>query len=353
MNQRVLDSSEGPSAPSSHSKVEWPLLPWPRGPLSATVISALQREPGTLGATPPVGLVDALSDDDFSLALYLCYELHYRGATNAYWEWDPELLTFRAELEGVFEDRLRDEVRHDGFIDERDVVQALEQLIGSSLGPSLSAYLLEEGTLDQLREFCVHRSAYQLKEADPHTFGIPRLTGEAKAAMVEIQFDEYGSGDASRMHATLFGNTLTALGLDRSYGSYVEVLPGTTLATVNLVSMFALHRRWLPALVGHLAVFEMTSVEPMGRYSRALERFGVAPEGRHFYDVHVNVDARHAQIARDRLVAGLIEAQPHVGAELIFGAAAVLMLEQRFSDHLLEAWSNSRSSLVPWELKVS
>jgi hypothetical protein len=126
----------------------------------------------------------------------------------------------------------------------------------------------------------------------------------------------------------------------------VEVLPGVTLATVNLVSMFALHRRWRAALVGHLAVFEMTSVEPMARYSSALARFGIGPEGRRFYDVHVTADERHAAIARDRMVAGLIRAEPELSADLLFGAAAVLMLEQRFASHLLDAWANSRSSLV-------
>jgi hypothetical protein len=174
------------------------------------------------------------------------------------------------------------------------------------------------------------------------------MSGEAKAALVEIQYDEYGSGRASRMHATLFADTLRALGLDPSYGSYVEVLPAVTLATVNLVSMFALHRRWRAALIGHLALFEMTSVLPMGRYSRALARFGVGPEGRRFYDVHVEADGRHAVIARDRLVAGLVTAEPYLGEDVLFGAAAIVMLEQRFTDHLLTSWASNRSSLVPW-----
>jgi hypothetical protein len=229
------------------------------------------------------------------------------------------------------------------------VVSVLEELIRAPSGPSLSAYRLESGTLSQLREFCMHRSAYQLKEAHPHTFGIPRLTGEAKAAMVEIQHEEYGSGDAASMHSTLFGNTMNALGLDSSYGSYVEVLPSTTLATVNLVSMFALHRRWRAALVEHLAVFEMTSVEPMGRYSNALTRFGIGLEGRRFYDVHVTADERHALIARDKMVAELIRAEPELSADLLFGAAAVLMLEQRFASHLLDAWADNRSSLLAWK----
>jgi hypothetical protein len=273
--------------------------------------------------------------------------------TDADWEWDPGLLKFRAKLERNFEDRLRDGVGPEKFTFPLEVVPALDELLRASSGPSLSGYLLESGTLDQLRELCVHRSAYQLKEADPHAFGIPRLTGEAKAAMVEIQYDEYGSGDPACMYSALFGNTMSALGLDPTYGSYLEVIPGVTLATVNLVSMFALHRRWRAALVGHLAFFEMTSVEPMGRYSEALARLGIAPKGRCFYDLHANVDERHATIARDRMVAGLIEAEPHLGADLLFGAAAMLMLEQRFTKCLLDAWAENRSSLVPWELIAS
>ena len=333
--------------PARTRAINWPLLPSPRGPLSDVVISAFQREPGTLGATPSVAGVDAMSDDDFSMALYLCYEVHYRGMTDNDWEWDLDLLKFRAELERAFENRLRDEVEPVMAESPFEVASALDQVIQASSGPSLSTYLLRTGTLNQFREFAIHRSAYQLKEADPHTFGIPRLTGEAKAAMVEIQYDEYGSGDAAGMHSTLFGNTMRALDLDSVCGSYIGVLPGVTLATVNLVSMFALHRRWRGALVGHLAVFEMTSVEPMRRYSQTLERLGIDSLGRRFYDVHVTADERHGLIARDRMVAELVHAEPELAPDLLFGASALLMLEQRFSTHLLDAWADNFSSLVP------
>jgi hypothetical protein len=145
---------------------------------------------------------------------------------------------------------------------------------------------------------------------------------------------------------------MTALELDPSYGAYVDRLPGVTLATVNLVSMFGLHWRWRAALVGHLAVFEMTSVEPMRRYSQALNRFGIGPEGRRFYDVHVQIDSQHAVIARDRMVAGLIAAEPELGPDLLFGAAAVLLLEQRFVDYLLDAWTDEHSSLLVGEMSA-
>lgn len=342
----TIKPTAAPEVESNRRLLDWPLRPRARGPLSSAVLSALQRSPGTLGTTPPISCIDPLGDDDFQLALYLCYEVHYRGFGDAAWEWDLGLLGFRAELEQVFLDGLRDEIGSIDPVEPFEVAPRMDTLIQSSTGPSLSKYLSEIGTLEQLREFCVHRSAYQLKEADPHTFAIPRLRGEAKAAMMEIQFDEYGSGNASNMHSALFADTLIALGLNPSYGNYVGVLPGVTLATVNLMSLFALHRQRRAALVGHLAVFEMTSVEPMGRYSRALGRFGISPEGRRFYDVHVDVDAHHAVVARDRMVAGLVEVEPHLAADVLFGVAAVLLLEKRFSSYLLNAWSVRGCSLL-------
>ena len=325
-----------------------PRLPTARGPLSTAVLSALRQRPGSVGRTPPVAGIDGLADDDLQLALYCCYELHYRGfaGADADWEWDPTLLSFRAKLERAFLQRLRDAIGPSRSDPRGDVGGRLVELIAGASGPSLSTFLLESGTLDQLREFCVHRSAYQLKEADPHTFAIPRLCGDAKAAMVEIQHDEYGSGRAADMHSVLFAETMSALDLDPAYGAYLDRLPGTTLATVNLASMFGLHRRWRAALVGHLAVFEMTSVEPMSRYSAALARMDIGPGGRRFYDVHVAADARHGRIALERMVAGLIETEPHLGADVLFGAAAVLLVEERFSCDLISAWSTGRSSLL-------
>jgi hypothetical protein len=202
------------------------------------------------------------------------------------------------------------------------------------------------GTLEQMREFAVHRSAYQLKEADPHSWALPRLDGRAKAALVAIQFDEYGLGEQDAMHNELFACTMRELGLDATYGAYIDVLPGATLATVNLVTMFGLHRRLRGALIGHLAVFEMTSVIPMQRYSDALRRLGVGASARRFYDQHVIADESHQVIALQQMVAGLVDEQPALAADVVFGAAAVLFVEANFADKLLGSWQRGDSSLL-------
>ena len=316
----------------------------PRGPLSEVLLETLRDEPGTM-ADLPIVVDDAIGGEDFHLALYLCYELHYRGVDGAddRWEWDPDLLRFRARLEDAFAGALREAVRvpvHPGSIEER-----LVDLVASDDGPSLSRYLRDDGTADQFREFVVHRSAYQLKEADPHSWAIPRLWGRPKAALIEIQSEEYGEGKLDAMHSTLFANVMRSLGLDTSYGAYLDVIPGTTLATVNLMSMFGLHRRWRGAICGHLAGFEMTSTEPNRRYAQALRRLGFGGEALHFFDEHVEADATHEVLAAHHLAEGLAEQDPAIAEDVAFGAASLLEVEARFAGSLINAWSEGRTSL--------
>lgn len=322
-----------------------PAPPQPRGPLSAHLLEHLLEEPHPL---PPIEVSgrDILSDDDAQLALYCCYELHYRSfaGVDESWEWEPSVLAFRRVLESDFESRLVAELGT--AFPLSGVEDALAAEIAGADGPSLSRYMLERGTVEQLREFAVHRSAYQLKEADPHSWAIPRLHGRPKAALIEIQLDEYGGGVEAEMHSTLFATTMDALGLETGYGAYLDNLPATTLATVNLVSLFGLHRRWRGALVGHLAVFETTSVGPMGRYGEALRRLGLGAAARRFYEVHVTADVRHQVVACKALAGGLETAEPELASDIMFGARALMLVEDRFTRHLLGAWEAGRSSLL-------
>jgi hypothetical protein len=292
---------------------------------------------------------DPLADDDLHLALYVLYELHYRGFAEVddRWEWDPGALALRARLEEIFEDGLQAALA--GWTapeaDARTMDLALRAIADADDGPSLSRHLERAGTLEQFHEFLMHRSAYQLKEADPHSWALPRLWGRPKAAMVEVQADEYGGGDPVRIHARLFADTLEAVGLDSTYGAHLDRLPGVTLATVNLMSYFGLHRRHRGRIVGHLALFEMTSSIPNRRYATGLRRLGVDDaRATEFFDEHVTADAVHENIAAIDLAGGLAEQDPALLADILFGARALVELEARWATHLLAAWEDARSS---------
>ncbi|MFI9824843.1 iron-containing redox enzyme family protein [Streptomyces sp. NPDC052013] len=320
---------------------EEPLLPPARGPLSAAVMDHL------LG-TGPLPRADEIAGspvygDDLQLALYLCYELHYRGFADVPpdLEWDPGLLRTRAALE----DRFLTALRTDAAVHER-VEDALAGLLVEPVdGTGVSHFLRDKGELWHLREYAAQRSLYHLKEADPHAWVLPRLWGRAKAAMAAVEFDEYGGGRAERVHARLFADLMTDLGLDTTYGRYLDAACAELLATVNVMSLFGLHRSLRGALVGHFAAVEITSSPGSRRLAEAMRRTGAGPAAEHFYDEHVEADAVHEQVVRHDVIGGLLQDEPHLERDIAFGVDATVFLEDRLGEALLAVWRAGRSSL--------
>jgi heme oxygenase-like protein len=327
------------------------------GPISELVCDLLSSSAGDAAsvASRAVGAVERLlddvaeplADDDLQLALYLCFELHYRSFSDVdpEWEWSPGLLAIRGALERAFLDALEVEIGPGEPVDPERVGDLLFRLEAADDGVSLSRHLEAVAGIEEFREFAVHRSIYQLKEADPHSWAIPRLCGPAKTALLEVQSDEYGGGRPERMHSLLFAKTMRALGLDDRENAYLFDVPGPTLATVNLMSATGLRRARRGAIVGHLAMFEMTSATPNRRYGNALRRLGFDAEATDFYDEHVEADAVHENIAAYDLAGGLARAEPELAADILFGARALLYLEDRFARRLLAAWQAGESSL--------
>jgi Iron-containing redox enzyme len=329
-----------------------PSLPRPRGQLSEELVELLR---GPAQPTPAIGewlaatSVDAILGEDFQLSLYLLYELHYRGfsGVDERWEWQPQLLGLRAMLEADFEAALREQVPvSEPAIHPSRLGGEIRRLIDEDDGPQLSGYMERTATLEQFREFLIHRSAYQLKEADPHSWAIPRLYGPAKAALVEVQADEYGGGRPDRVHATLFAKAMRAVGLDAAYGAYLDRIPAVTLATVNLMSLFGLHRRLRGAIVGHLAAFETTSPIPNGRYAKGLRRLDLGEDALDFFDEHVEADSVHENIAVYDMAQGLATSEPELAGDILFGVRALLHLDGRFAAHVLERWERDDTSLL-------
>jgi hypothetical protein len=148
------------------------------------------------------------------------------------------------------------------------------------------------------------------------------------------------------MHASLFADAMHAMGLDPAYGAYLDRLPAHTLATVNLMSLFGLNRRLRGAIVGHLALFEMTSSLPNARYARGIRRLGFSdPAATRFFDEHVEADAVHENIAMVDLAGGLARQEPALAGQILWGARALLAIEGAWAAELLGAWEAGASSL--------
>ncbi|MFI6093911.1 iron-containing redox enzyme family protein [Lentzea sp. NPDC051213] len=312
-------------------------LPSPRGPLSQHVVAALSGEPD--GRTIAFIAADPYGED-LTIALHTLYELHYGGfdGVDPAWEWDPELLRLRARVERIFLNRLRSDV--DGG---DDIDAALEALTVEHGG--VSHHLRDNGTWDQMRELFAHRSVYHHKEADPHVWVIPRLRGQAKASVAAVEFDEFGGGRAERMHARLFADLLEGAGMRPDYLHYLDDVPAPAIAIVNMMSLFGLHGSLRGALVGHFAAAEITTAPRARRMAQALTRLNADPRCFEFFAQRIAADAGHEQIMRLDVIGSLLEQEPSLKPDVVFGIQATEVLEARLTGHLLSSWEAGESSL--------
>ncbi|MCZ4500649.1 MAG: hypothetical protein JWQ74_3204 [Marmoricola sp.] len=318
-------------------------LPTPRGPASQSLFRALRQE----GPIPRV--VYASDEDDHQIALWALYELHYRGFEDVAdtSEWDPEILAVRRQLEESFEVDLRrltaDLVA--AALEEDTLVGQLERIVAEP-GPSVAGYLHRDATAEQYLEFLTERSIYHLKESDPQTWALPRLTGAAKVALAELQYDEYGAGDAAMLHQQLYADALDSVGIDSSYGAHIDAVSAETLAVNNAMSLFGLHRRLRGASMGHLAAFEMTSSLPCRRFVQGARRLDLPDAVVRYFDEHVEADAVHEQLASRSLCVPMVEAEPALHQDVLLGAAACVLLDARAAQAVLRAWGDERADAV-------
>lgn len=311
------------------------LSPAPRGSLSGCVLEALRSGETSQLANAP----EPDGSDDAQLTLWTLYELHHRGFDDVSdeLEWDPHLIGVRRRLEADFEATLR--ARTPKLPEPKDFAETFFDFVANHEGPSLSSHLHRSASAEQFHEFFRHKSIYHLKESDHTTWVIPRLSDPVKAAVVELQYDEYGAGDPNRLHATLFARGLEASGLDSAYGAYIHEAPVEILEQNNAMSLFGLNRRLRAASLGFLAAFEATSSIPSRRIAQGLGRLEFPADMIEYYTEHVEADAVHEQLAVRTICGVLLEEEPALHDDVYFGAWTSMDLEDRYAERMLAAWA--------------
>lgn len=314
-------------------------LPEPCGPVSAHVVDSLA---GGDHSRVVLGNAGVLADRDVQLALWTTYEMSYRGfrGVDPRREWDLELIGLRLAIESRFESELRaatGERVAEAVARAGDVGELVLALVEEDDGPHLSSYLRRDATAEEMRDYLRERSVQQLKESDPQAFLVPRLRGAAKVALAELQYDEFGAGVPTRLHQEMYARTLSAVGLDPAYGAYVNDISAVSLASANVMSMFALNRRLVAAGAGHFAAFEASSSVPSRRVAAGLQRLDLSSAAEYF-DEHVEADAVHEQIAARDLCGSLVRQDPGLLGDVVFGVVCALHLGALSSSELLARW---------------
>ena len=312
-------------------------LPRPTGPWSHYVREVLQRR--SSGRAP--ALPRDRFDDDAQYAWFLLNCASYQGweGVDDHVEWDPKVVALRRRFERWFVKEMRRQCV-DGPIDPRSAVQHALAPGGS---PGIASFLEHGGTAEQVYESLVLRLPYQHQEADPHTWAVPRLRGEVKRALCDIQAGEYGTGHA-HTHAELFLAALEGAGGPATSEAY-PLLPGAAFATFNFLTAAGMNRSLRGAVVGQLALFEMDSVDPNLKMVHACERLGLGDDVRAFFHVHVLADAEHEVIAARAFLDEYPLAEPDQVDNLLFGIRVQAHIDAVLADHAVGAWSAGRSAL--------
>jgi len=86
---------------------------------------------------------------------------------------------------------------------------------------------------------------------------------------------------------------------------------------------------------------------PNRRYATGLRRLGYGEDACLFFDVHVVADAVHESVAAVDLAGGLAAQDPRLGADILWGAKALLAIDGRWARHMMHAWAGDSSSLRP------
>jgi hypothetical protein len=138
---------------------------------------------------------------------------------------------------------------------------------------------------------------------------------------------------------------MDAAELDSSYLGYLDAVPAESLAVVNLMSLFGLHRELRGAAIGDFASTEITSPPGSRRLVDALRRMNAPQPCIRFYSEHVEADAVHEQVVRTDVVGDMVANAPHLDRDVVFGIRAKDVVEDRLAAHLMDCWTAGRTSL--------
>lgn len=319
--------------------------PSARGRLSSAVREALLHGRPLDESTSPdlPDLVGASTEDDRQLALWMLFELHHRGFEDVddRAEWRPDLLTLRSRLECDLERRWRDRaaplLRDHAASATSDLATDFFALCEADTGPSVAAFVRRQATTEQLHAVLRQRSVYHGKEQDAAMWAVPRLDDEPTAHLLAVAYDEYGNGSPAQVHSRLWARGLRAAGVDDAYGAHVDEALPEVLEQNNLMAMLGLQRRLLPAALGHLAAFEVTSALPSQQWVRGLERLAAPEELVGYFREHVVADSVHEQVAVRQLLGSYLDGAPGRRGDVFWGGAVCLLAEGRAAAAVLRA----------------
>jgi len=206
----------------------------------------------------------------------------------------------------------------------------------SNVKHPLFAFLRDEASYDQLREFFHQEAPMDLHFVDVLLLMMPALHGPMKMELAGNFWDEMGQGKPEMVHRFKRQVQMRHLGIpEDDHIHNIGYYCWEELALANLYFEGATNRSKLVQLIGNMLATETMVPGRVECQVKGWQRAGLPAEALEYLNDHTSIDIEHAEGWLKNLVMPLLHAHPDLQTTLVFGALRRLQAAQNVCDHML------------------
>ncbi|PJX12640.1 hypothetical protein CWI66_16570 [Halomonas sp. 141] len=181
---------------------------------------------------------------------------------------------------------------------EFNLNREIEEISKSDCDP-VAKTLLKHKRLDLYKVYLIQASMDLLAEASASGFGCLGVGGELQTDLFRILVDEFGCGNYSEKHSTLYAVLMEKFDLDSSYLHYLKHFSIDAIVFHNFVHFLFQNRRNFFLQLGFLACAESSYRKSTHEHNEALKELGVENKYRKYHSEHAHIDIFHTEIMQD------------------------------------------------------
>jgi pyrroloquinoline quinone (PQQ) biosynthesis protein C len=258
--------------------------------------------------------------------LYMMYARHFAAPWDAHWQRTTDQdAVLRRSLEGLWDASER--ARLQPYLENLPSVEdfprwALElcRAHSSNVQHPLFAFLRDQASYAQLREFILQETPFDIYFGDIIAMMLPALTDGAKAELAGNLWDELGRGEPARMHRRLRLDMMAALGIPADV--HVRDVSRFCVEELRLANAY-LHavsdRSLFTQAMGMLLTTELMVPGRLEEQILGWRRVGLKDDQMQYLIEHTVVDPLHAHGWMENVVRPLLREQPHLMPEIVLG----------------------------------
>jgi hypothetical protein len=176
--------------------------------------------------------------------------------------------------------------------------------------------------------YLLHKASDFLTEGSAMPKVLTGNTGELQMSLTRVFMDEYGSGDLSRKHSTLFKKAMASIGLSKQpHAHFEDYLPASIMMT-NFFHYVCGNPEHFFRYLGAIYFAEASTVEFFRKLTATFRRHDAdGSMNLEYFEEHIEVDQKHRQICWQELVVCVLETYgDSVAQELYEGFEAFSLL---------------------------